>query len=221
MAIIKPFEENTEQYENWFERNEYVYRSELFAIKKVIPKAAEGIEIGVGTGRFAAQLGITYGIDPSNKMREIAEEKGIKVCNGIAEDLPYMDMQFDFVLMVTTICFLDDIDAAFKEVYRILKPDGSFIIGFIDKNSPLGQIYRKNKANSVFYREATFYSVDEVVFHLKSSGFNTFTFNQTLFKPVALLSDIEPVKQGYGEGSFIVIKSQKKEVDNWENTKKL
>ena len=47
-----------------------------------------------------------------------------------AESLPFADSQFDFVLMFTTICFLDDIETAFNEVYRVLKSGGSLIIGF-------------------------------------------------------------------------------------------
>jgi len=209
MAITKPFEEHTEQYEHWFEKNPYVYRSEVSAIKKFMPKSGEGIEIGVGTGRFASPLGIKYGVDPSSKMRAIAEQRDINVCNGIAENLPYSHLEFDFALTVTTICFLDDIDTAFREVHRILKQEGSFVIGFVDKESPVGQLYQKNKTDNVFYQDATFYSVDEVLFYLKNAGFNNFSFNQTIFKPLHLISEMEPVKQGYGEGSFVVIKSQK------------
>ena len=141
---------------------------------------------------------------------------------GIAEELPYNDLQFDFVLMVTTICFIDNIDIAFKEVYRILKPSGYFIIGFVDKESTIGKLYQRNKTTSVFYKEATFYSVNDVIQYLKNAGFTDFKINQTIFKSLETIKKIEPVKQGYGEGSFIVIKSQKKkEINSWENTRKL
>jgi len=210
VAKITPFEEHTAQYDDWFQRNYYVYQSELAAVKKVIPKTGRGMEIGVGTGRFASPLGIPYGIEPSAKMKAIAAERGVKVDIGTAEDLPYDDGQFDFALMVTTICFLDDIDTAFKEVRRVLTPGGYFIIGFVDKESPIGRMYRENKKNSVFYREADFYSTDEVVSLLKKSGFNNFTFQQTLFKSLYSISEIEPVKPGYGQGSFVVINSQKR-----------
>jgi len=40
----------------------------------------------------------------------MARDRGIKVIHAVAERLPIKDSQFDFALMVTTICFLDDVD---------------------------------------------------------------------------------------------------------------
>jgi len=211
VAKITPFEEYTAQYDDWFHRNHYAYQSELTAVKKLMPKTGRGIEIGVGTGRFAAPLGIHYGIEPSAKMKAVAEQRGVKVDIGTAEALPYHDAIFDFALMVTTICFLDDVGTAFKEARRVLTPGGYFIIGFVDKESPIGRMYRENKNNSVFYREADFYSTDEVVSHLKGAGFTGFTFLQTIFRPLDSITKIEPVKPGNGRGSFIVIRGQKRE----------
>ncbi|HDM23067.1 MAG TPA: class I SAM-dependent methyltransferase, partial [Methanomicrobia archaeon] len=153
MVKIEVFEKYTERYEKWFERNRFVYESELEAVRKVIPKG-KGIEIGVGTGRFASPLEIKYGIEPSRKMGKIAEERGIKVICGVAEKLPLKDSSFDFVLMITTICFVDDIRASFQEVRRVLKPGGYFLAGFIDRESIIGRAYQKNKDKSIFYKEA-------------------------------------------------------------------
>ncbi|MDD5454143.1 MAG: class I SAM-dependent methyltransferase [Candidatus Ratteibacteria bacterium] len=214
MPKIEPFEKYSQRYENWFENNKFAYQSELLAVKKIMPKDGEGIEIGVGSGRFAELLGIKLGVEPSPKMRKIAEKKGIKVIDAVAEKLPFDDEQFDFALMVTTICFLDDIEIAFKEAYRILKPDGSLIIGFVDKNSSLGKFYLKNKTKSVFYELADFYSTDEVVFYLKRADFKIFAFVQTIFRNFKELESIEPVKKGYGKGSFVVIKAMKGDVSN-------
>ena len=133
MAKIKPFEEYTTQYEDWFERNKFVYRSELQAIRIQLPEKGEGVEIGVGTGRFATLLGIKHGVEPSAKMREIAKQRKIDVIDGEAEKLPFGDSRFDYLLMVTTICFLDDILGSLKEAYRVIKPGGFIIIGFIRK----------------------------------------------------------------------------------------
>ena len=204
-----PFETHTLEYEEWFEINKYVYESELEAVRLMLPKQGRGIEIGVGTGRFAAPLGIKLGVEPSPKMREIAEKRGIKVIDSVAEKLPFGNESFDYALMVTTLCFLDDVDVSFNEVYRILKPTGVFINGFVDKESRIGRMYEAHKQESPFYRIAKFYSVDEVVDHLEKVGFKDFEFNQTVFHELSDIKSIEPVKPGYGEGSFVTVKARK------------
>lgn len=210
MAKIEPFEIFPDRYEEWFDVNRYVYESELQAVRQLLPDGGKGIEVGVGSGRFTAPLGIKRGIEPSAEMRKIAMSKGIEVMDGVAESLPLEDTQFDFVLMVTTICFLDDIDAAFKETSRVLKPEGYFIIGFIDKESPIGQLYQKHKDENPFYKIAIFYSVNEVTQYLKQAGFDSFHFTQTVFHDLTEIKKVEPVREWYGGGSFVVIRAKKK-----------
>jgi SAM-dependent methyltransferase len=209
MARIEPFEKHPLQYEQWFDRHKFAYESELQAIRKLLPQHGNGLEIGVGGGRFAAPLGIKLGLEPSSKMMEIAQARGIEVIGSVGESLPFRDSQFDFATMVTTICFLDDVEVAFSEAYRILKPGGCLIIGFIDKDSSIGQLYQQHKNENVFYRIATFYSVDEVVSCLKMAGFKVFNFAQTIFHNLAEIKGIEPVREGYGEGSFVVVRAVK------------
>lgn len=207
MPGIDLFEKHINDYEAWFEANPQAYEAELRAVRALLPETGNGLEIGVGSGRFAAPLGIRYGVEPSRAMREKARERGIKVIKGVAEALPFGEQEFDFALMVTTICFLDDMDLAFGEVLRVLKPDGCFIIGSVDRESPLGKFYQARKAQSTFYKEATFYSVDELIIHLKEAGFRRFALRQTLFRPLQEISASEPVKEGSGEGSFVAIKA--------------
>ena len=209
MAKIEPFEEHTTLYENWFTKHRFAYESELQAVRQHLPQCRNSIEIGVGSGRFAGPLGIKFGIEPSARMGEIAQKRGINVVGGVAEAIPFGNSIFDFALMVTTICFVDDLEASFREAYRILKSGAYLVIGFIDRESPIGQSYERYKKNSVFYRAATFYSVEEVVSVLEKTGFKNFRFNQTIFKDLSDIDKVEPVKPGYGEGSFVVIKAMK------------
>jgi len=209
MTKQEPFDKFTQQYEDWFDINKFAYKSEIKAVRSLLPVKGKGIEIGVGSGRFATPLKIKFGIEPSVEMSKIARQRGVEVMTGVAEKLPLSKSQFNYVLMVTTVCFLDDMDKSFKEVHRILKPGGSFVVGFIDRESPVGKMYQRYKNESVFYKIAKFYSVAEVVEHLSIAGFGNFSFVQTIFHNLDEIKEIEPVREGYGEGSFVVIKAIK------------
>ncbi|NWG12430.1 MAG: class I SAM-dependent methyltransferase [Acidobacteria bacterium] len=209
MPRTQVFDRYSERYEKWFERNSFVYRSELRAIKYLLPPAGIGIEIGTGSGRFAAPLGIKIGIEPSQNMAKLAQARGVQVCNAVAEHLPFRAAYFDYALMVTTICFLDDVQTSFQEVARVLKASGHFIIGFVDRDSLLGRIYHEHKSENVFYREATFYSVEEVLGLLRTSGFGFTRIVQTVFGNVQDVTRVQEFKRGHGEGSFAVIRSRR------------
>ena len=209
MAKTKSFDEHLDEYEQWFIDNHIVFQSELKAIQKVLPESGKGTEIGVGSGVFASMLGIKEGIEPSYTMREKARERYINAVDGVAEKLPYPDKSYDFALMVTTICFVDDILQSCKEVHRILKKNGTFIIGFVDKNSPVGKIYLENRNQSVFYKDAIFYSTDEVYRFLSETGFKIETTLQTVFGLLDTIKEVQTPQDGCGKGSFVVIKAVK------------
>jgi len=208
MPKIISFQKYADRYDKWFEENQAVYQAELKAVKSLLPEG-NGIEIGTGTGRFSEPLGIKTGIEPSDCMRAFAQKRGIKVLGGAAESLPFRDSIFEFVLMVTVICFLDDLHKSFKEVYRVLSEGGYFIIGMIDRNSMLGQTYLKHKNDSLFYKDASFYSVEEVLEIMKQTGFDNFIFCQTLFSSLSETDENETLMPGYGKGAFVVIRGRK------------
>lgn len=209
MPKIAPFEKYVEQYEAWFVKNRWVYEAELRAVKAVLSAEGLGVEIGVGTGRFAEPLGIKIGIEPSKRMGEIAQQRGIQVINGVAEKLPFKGSKFDFALMITTICFVDDAKKAILDTHRVLSVGGFLIIGFVDRNSRVGQTYLDHQNESVFYKEATFFSVNELIEIMNQSGFIELTFKQTIFQTLSETTRDEPVKPGYGQGSFVVISGKK------------
>lgn len=100
------FDKHWKKYDSWYEKNRFAYLSEVEAVKKVLPKDGKGLEIGVGTGRFASALGIKYGIDPSSNMVNIARKRGVETEVGRGEDLPFADCEFDYVVIVITLSFV-------------------------------------------------------------------------------------------------------------------
>jgi ubiquinone/menaquinone biosynthesis C-methylase UbiE len=205
----EPFEKNLKKYEDWFEKYRYAYLSEVETVRQFIPPNKKGIEIGIGTGRFALPFGIKDGVEPAKSMQKYSRKLGVEVHNGVAENLPLANRSFDFALMVTTICFVDDILQSFKEINRVLVPNGRFIIGMIDKDSSLGAAYESMKNQNEFYRMATFYSVDEVIGYLKETEFGDFQIIQTVFGDPESMNEIQPFQTGYGQGGFVVIKANK------------
>jgi ubiquinone/menaquinone biosynthesis C-methylase UbiE len=203
------FEKYSEEYDEWFNVHPWVYQSEVRAVKMLMPQSGKGIEIGVGTGRFSVPFGITVGVEPSRKMSEIARNRGITVYDSRAEHMPIDDNTFDFALIVTTICFLEDPLEALREIRRILRPAGKIIIGMLDKDSPLGKLYEIKKNDSKFFRRAVFYSVDQVLEWLKTLEYDHIQAFQTIFHSPEDITALEPIREGHGKGFFVVISAQK------------
>jgi SAM-dependent methyltransferase len=209
--IVEPFDHYVLEYDQWFERYPAVFDSEVEALRDCLPEGnSNGIEIGLGTGRFSRELGIKEGIEPAFQMRRLAIDRGIEVMDAVAERLPYKDLRMDFVLMASCISYFYNMPKAFKEAFRVLKPGGVVIIGFIDKNSLIGRTYEKRKSDSVFYRQAEFYSVPRVTAELKRVGFRDVKCVQTLFGELENIHDFQPAIAGSGEGSYVVVSAIKK-----------
>jgi SAM-dependent methyltransferase len=205
MPRVAPFEAHHERYEMWFRKHQAAYISELLALRPFVTWQGRGLEIGVGSGRFAAPLGVQVGVDPSLAMLAHAAARGIDVVEGTAEKLPFTDDSFDHALVVTTICFVDSAVAMLAEARRVLKSGGRLVIGFIDRESAIGQDYLAHQAESVFYREATFYSADEVEWLLQKTGFAISAWVQTLAHPLTETQEIEPLRPGRGQCAFVVV----------------
>ncbi len=99
------------------------------------------LDIGCGGGANLAQilrycpLGKAYGVDLSPESVAFAKKKNRKelevncfVEQGSADSLPHTDGMFDVVTAFETVYFWGDLDRAFTEVARVLKPGGYFLL---------------------------------------------------------------------------------------------
>ncbi len=126
-------------------------------MSKLVPKDKKGLEIGVGTGRFAESLGIKYGIDPSRNMLKLAKQRGIIANKASGENIPFDNNTFDYVAIIITLAFVNNPQDVIKEAWRVLKSKGRIIIGIVDNDSFLADFYRNKEG--VFYKEAKFIEV--------------------------------------------------------------
>lgn len=157
------------------------------------------------SGLFAKELGISDGVEPSAHMADLAIQRGIHVCRAVAEELPYHNHVFDFALMVTTICFVDNPQAAIGEMVRIVRPGWRIIIAFVNRASPLGKQYELHQQENVFYRDATFYSAEQVIHLLERENVEIAEIKQTVFGKLDDIQTVQDYEEGFGKGGFVIL----------------
>ncbi len=197
------FDEYVELYDRWYDEHPRIYQSEVSALEHFVPWFGTGLEVGVGTARFAAPLHIEYGIDPSPEMARIAADRQISTIIGQGESLPFCENIFDYVLMATVICFVQDLKKAISECARVLKPQGTLILAFIDRDSPLGLEYQGDAETRVFFRYARFHTLDEVRTLLHASKFGQQEVIQTVFEEYGSIPSGFIVIRGIKEGNIL------------------
>jgi len=204
------FELYAQEYDAWFDRFPLAYQAELAAVRELLPRPlGRAVEIGVGTGRFAASLGFPLGIEPSPAMAAQARRRGLAVIGAVAEHLPLGDNRFDTVLMVTVLCFVGEPRWALEEATRILKPGGRLILGVLDPDSPEGRRLTQEQAQSRFFREARFLPLPRLIGWLAELGYQNLVGRQTIFQDPAALAAPEQVRPGWGQGLFVVLAGDK------------
>ncbi len=174
MAI---FDTEAEIYDQWYGTplGNFVDRLEKEAVFSLL-NPSEGssiIDVGCGTGNYSLELAAlgcnVTGVDNSKKMIDIAIEKArsrnLKV-NFLFADvskLPFGDDLFDAAVCVAAVEFFDNWQKGIDEIFRVVKPDGKIVIGFINKKSHWGELYQSNyfKENTVF-KHARLLGVDEI-----------------------------------------------------------
>lgn len=183
--MAQAFDRIAESYDQWYETTEgrAIFGAELECLRLICESFhGQWLEVGAGTGRFASNLGIARGIDPSMPMLKIATERGILACAGRAENIPFREHSFDGALLALTLCFLEDSCQAMRECRRILRPLGSLLLGMIPADSPWGKLYkRKRSEGHPVYAAARFFDPGDIAETIHRAGFKSVNAASTLF----------------------------------------
>jgi ubiquinone/menaquinone biosynthesis C-methylase UbiE len=179
------FDSIAEAYDGWYDTSEghSIFQEEVQCLRQLGDDySGRWLEVGVGTGRFAAALGITHGVDPSPQMAVMAKRRGVTVPIGRVEQLPFQDRVFDGVLMALTLCFVVNPEQAFRECARILRGKGRLVIGTIPADNPWGRFYFKKKAaGHPIYSHAHFRTATETIHFAEKKYFKLRTSCSALF----------------------------------------
>ena len=204
---IEPFNEGAAEYDEWYENNP-AFAIELAALRAItgdMPRPR--LEIGVGTGRFAQELQIGFGLDPAVAPLGIASRRNIMTINGQGEHLPLRTRVIGSVYLIFTLCFLPEPSPVLRECARVLRPGGRLIVGVVPALSPWGRrIAERAGRSDSWYRHARVRTIAETVRLLAAGGFAVLASRSTLFQtPDRRLDFEEPVAGSSEEAGFCVL----------------
>ncbi len=132
---------DTEQYRDYARGRaltEQQLRAWIAAFGAVLPpqRPLAGLDVGSGTGRFTPALarafGPVTGVEPSVRMREIAQAQSqhpaVRYLAGSAENMPVASGSADYVLMFLSWHHVQDKRRAALELARVLRPAGRLLL---------------------------------------------------------------------------------------------
>jgi ubiquinone/menaquinone biosynthesis C-methylase UbiE len=185
-TVGSPFDELAHRYDAWYDRPEgrVLFRLEHACLAALMRSAqSPGLEVGVGSGRFAAALEIAVGIDPAGAPLRLAAERGVHSIQGDGEQLPFANHTFGLIAIVGTLCFADHPDRVLTEAHRVLRPGGLLIVGAVPADSAWGRSYQaKGSAGHPFYRDARLLTLAEHQQLIESATFEIVDARSTLLQ---------------------------------------
>lgn len=151
----------------------------LWAIETLAPKPGEHIlDLGTGHGAALSELaartqpaGSVTGVDPSGLMTRMAASRNsdlirsgqVRVVHATADNLPLEDGSFDRAMAVHVVYFWRDLAKPLKEMARVLKPGGVFVLLFRSQGDPRVAAFPE--------QVYTFRTVGQVTAALEAAGF--------------------------------------------------
>ena len=134
------------------------------------------LEVGCGNGVLSSYLAEKHGwnvtgidIDPDQKKiaKKIHKEHDSLTCvEADATELPYENNEFDLTLSFDVLHHIPNWDMAIKEINRVLRPEGLYIM------NDLASRYFHQAIRSLLGRYMSVFTVDELIDDLKHNKFD-------------------------------------------------
>ena len=230
----QPFDEYADQYDTWFLRNRNVLESEVLLLRHFLSDPGRAVSVGCGSGLFEHLLrsehgiDIGFGVEPAEGMARVAEKRGMTIERGTAENLPLGAAEFDTLLLNGVPSYVDDLERAFREAHRVLKPGGQILVADVPAESSFGLLYRLGGLRQTwedhdlakvvpahpypveFVRDAKWRTTEEKAGLLRAVGFAELKYAQTLTRHPKYSDDsVEEPVEGFDRGDYVAIQARK------------
>ena len=156
---IEHFEHWASTYENsWMQRAFFdrTHQATLALAAGIVHQPESILDVGCGTGKLLRRANTYWpeaqliGVDPANGMIEMAKRltPNATFFTGMAEALPLQDASVDLALSTTSFHHWQNQVAGIREIARVLRPGGYFIL--VDASFPdwLVRVFRLKRFHS-------------------------------------------------------------------------
>ncbi len=141
-------------YQTYFSNNKNIIKKiilspfSFLARGTIIKNGLKLLDIGCGSGQFLYEmknLGLNvWGVEPGNFNKNSAEKEGLRIQNTGIGETKFPSNLFDMITLNHVLEHLGNPRETLKEIYRILKNGGTFIVAVPDTNSLAYKIFGKN-----------------------------------------------------------------------------
>lgn len=209
-----------QRYDAWYEtalgRTAHGLEQGLVFSLAAAEPGQRALDAGCGTGIYAlalAKKGLNViGIDSSPEMLGLARSKAaaqhvnVEFAEASVQRLPFSDNEFDLVVTIGVLCFVNARSTALKEMRRVLKPGGRIVVGTLNAWSPWAFLRRlKALVKETVYSQAEFIPPPELESALLTAGFEDVEVKTCLFfLPInsALYLKTAPLTESIGKIAF-------------------
>lgn len=128
-------------------------------IRKMLKKSLKGKVIGIDYSEISVKKSIKIN-------KSAIERNRCKIFQGNVLELPFENETFNLATAFETIYFWADIDQSFRQIYRVLKKDGIFMIC----NESSGENDKDKKWTEII-KGMKIYTSEQIKYALKKAGF--------------------------------------------------
>src|SRR6266705_1500550 len=150
---IERFDQWANTYEHsWMQRAffDQAHQATLALAAGIVHQPASVLDVGCGTGKLLRQARSSWpeaqliGVDPANGMIEMAKRltPNVTFFTGMAEALPLQDASVDLALSTISFHHWHDQAAGIREVARVLRPGGRFLLADVAAPPWLSRLIR-------------------------------------------------------------------------------